>query len=350
MPRPSIGPATLLRRSFAPTDHVAVVFLHRPTGRTWQRVLSAHALANAPQQRWLRAKNASRHDVFVSLATFTPGCQRRTKAHVVALRHVFLDIDHAGNQVLQRLRSEPRLPAPTYIIESSRGRFQVLWRVGGFTLSMLEALQRHLARHFGTDPAATDATRCFRLPGFLSHKYDPPCFVRVRAVADPYRVARPEEFPCPDAAMTDPAPVPSPRRPAPRPSLDLRTITQSHRDWAWARRRLEAGEHPEDLVGELSLIRVSKPQPRDYAERTVDRAWAVTQLGRGADALRLAGELAARRGYRADPTAYAQHIVSRAAELALMIRGRTSAIANEGDDETTNATATMTLDADPHEV
>ncbi|MPZ21703.1 MAG: hypothetical protein GEV06_28005 [Luteitalea sp.] len=341
--------ATMLRRAFAPSDHVAVMFLHLPTGRIWQRVLPAHALAESAQQRWLRAKNAHGHDVFASLNTFLPGCQRRTKAHVVAIRHLFLDVDRAGAQVLQQLRSEPALPPPTYIIETSRGRFQLLWRVDGFTLSTLEALQQHLARRFGTDPAAIDATRCFRLPGLFNHKYDPPYFVRLRAVADPHRLFRPEDFQFSDAPVSRPAPAPLVRRPAARASLDMRTITQSHRDWAWARRRLEAGEHPEDLVGELSLIRVSKPQPRDYAERTVDRAWAVTRLRRGAHALRLADELAAMRSQRADPVAYAQQIVSRAAaEIALMLRREIPTTINERDAE--NTTATMTLDADPHEV
>ena len=42
-----------------------------------------------------------------------------------------------------------------------------------------ENVLRTLAREFGTDPAATDATRVPRWPGFLNHKHSPPFRVRL---------------------------------------------------------------------------------------------------------------------------------------------------------------------------
>ena len=55
-------------------------------------------------------------------------------------------------------------------MRSSPGRAHLFWRVSRFTCDTVEALEKHLARKLGTDPAATACTQVTRLPGFVNHK------------------------------------------------------------------------------------------------------------------------------------------------------------------------------------
>ena len=71
---------------------------------------------------------------------------------------------------LMRLRLATELPSPSYVLWSSPGRAHLFWRVSRFTCDTVEALEKHLARKLGTDPAATACTQVTRLPGFVNHK------------------------------------------------------------------------------------------------------------------------------------------------------------------------------------
>jgi hypothetical protein len=62
------------------------------------------------------------------------------------------------------------MPRPWAIIESSPGKYQVLWRVEGFPQDQAEVVTRGLAHHFGADQSVWDAARVLRLPGFRNCK------------------------------------------------------------------------------------------------------------------------------------------------------------------------------------
>ena len=64
------------------------------------------------------------------------------------------------------------------------GKYQVLWRVEGFTFEQQESALKLLAITFGGDPACTDCNRVLRLPGFLNRKYDPAYPVTVEYPSD----------------------------------------------------------------------------------------------------------------------------------------------------------------------
>ena len=59
------------------------------------------------------------------------------------------------------------------MIHTSMGKYQVIWRVKGFTIPEQEAMLKGLAETFGGDRACTDCARVFRLPGFFNRKYSP---------------------------------------------------------------------------------------------------------------------------------------------------------------------------------
>jgi hypothetical protein len=72
----------------------------------------------------------------------------------------------------------------------------VFWRVIDFTVDRLEFLQKKLARELDTDSAATPCSQMTRLPGFMNHKYVPPCLVTID-YRRTTRVLTPADFPVP---------------------------------------------------------------------------------------------------------------------------------------------------------
>jgi hypothetical protein len=60
-------------------------------------------------------------------------------------------------------------------------------------------------------------------------------------------------------------------------------ITQSERDWAYAKRHLTNGESPDALIQAIAYFRQDKPDPEYYSRQTVTRAYASVALGRGDD-------------------------------------------------------------------
>jgi hypothetical protein len=116
------------------------------------------------------------------------------------VRHVFLDADRNGSQVLVAITARRDLPPPSYVLHSSPNRIHVFWRARDFTIEQVERLQKHLAGELGTDPAATPSTQTTRLAGFFNHKpqYPTPPLVMLE-----YRnreaLYAPDDFPTPSA-------------------------------------------------------------------------------------------------------------------------------------------------------
>jgi hypothetical protein len=164
--------------AFEPDDWIAVFLRCHETGQVRQRVGPLARFLQPSFHRWLRAMNAQRFNVYVSVNTIRPGCRRRTKDAIAAVRHVFLEADHDGCGLLERIGARRDLPRPSYILESSPGRVHVFWRASGFTAGGIEGLERLLARDLDTDIAATTCSQTTRLPGFRNHKRRPSHLVR----------------------------------------------------------------------------------------------------------------------------------------------------------------------------
>jgi hypothetical protein len=255
-----------LNERYKPDDRLAIVLVHKPSGAVTQRLAAAERIASPEFQAWLRHKNAQKHEVYVSMNTLHAHARGRTKADVHEIRHVYLDFDEDGTEAVQRLLKRSDLPTPNVRISSSPGKWQVAWTVEGFTLEQAEALQRWLARDTGADVAATDAARVLRLPGFYNHKYSERHLVTHETLSD--RVCRPEDFPAPQRPHND-----GPSAPLAHGDLPKSALSQSERDWAFAKRALARGE-PEDLVTlAIAVLRKSeKHDPYSYAQRTVQKA------------------------------------------------------------------------------
>lgn len=263
-PNTSVGSA-FVRASFEPTDHLAIVLLNRRTGEVRQRLADASRIADTEFQALLKEKNDERFEVYISMNTLKASATGRTKQDIANIRHVFLDFDHQGPQALERLTSRQDLPAPHFVVTTSPGKYQVIWKVEGFTLDQAERLQQALARETGADIAATDATRVLRLPGFENHKYSQPHLVTAEQMENP--TARPEDFP-EFAPGREHLQLPTQQR-----AVSPGTLSQSERDWAFAKRALARGDSPATVAAVIASYRqFDKRNPQEYADRTVRKA------------------------------------------------------------------------------
>lgn len=167
------APLRFLRTAFKPDDWIAILLKSHDTGGSAQRVGPVSLIANPKFQAWLRAENARRFSVFVSVNAIRPQRKARTRDAIGEIRHVFLDADRDGPSVLAAIEARRDLPPPGCVIHTSPGRLHVLWGVSGFAKEGVEVLQKQLAQELGTDKAATSCAQVTRLPGFLNHKYRP---------------------------------------------------------------------------------------------------------------------------------------------------------------------------------
>src|SRR3954468_18167571 len=190
------APLTFLRTAFHEDDWIAVFLKSYQSGRIAQRVRPVEQVQSAKFQAWLRAENAAGANVYVSVNSVAPLQRSRRRKAVRDIRHVFLDADDAAADVLDAIQDATELPNPSYVLRSSPGRAHIFWRVSRFTCDAVEALEKHLARKLGADPAATACTQLTRLPGFVNYKRATPCLVAID-YRDVHRVYEPADFPMP---------------------------------------------------------------------------------------------------------------------------------------------------------
>ena len=263
-----------IQASFDPGDRLAVVLLNKRTISVIQRIAAAGKIASEDFQEWLRGKNAQGHEIYISMNVLAAEARRRTKADIAAIRHLYLDFDENGTAAVRELFNRRQLPTPSHVLNTSPDKWQVTWRVEGFTKEEAEHLQKALARETGADPAATDCARVLRLPGFFNHKYDRPYLIRVEPhAAMTGAVYRPDQFPqfsAGERSAREPADgndPPVPRNHAPG------QISQSERDWAFAKRALSRGESPALVAAAIASFRqYDKSNPKYYADLTVRKA------------------------------------------------------------------------------
>jgi hypothetical protein len=261
-----------IRDNFDADDRLAVVVINKRTGAVVQRLAPAEKIAAPDTQKWLHHMNDHNYEVYISMNALKDDARGRTKEDIDSIRHVYLDLDHEGDEVLRRLLDRSDLPQPNYVLTTSPGRYQAIWKVDGFQQAQAEELQRHLAREMGADPAATDSSRILRLPGFNNRKYAEPHLVEARKLAD--QRYGPQHFP--DVREIDRNDGISSRRidaKAHRKRPSKQRLSQSERDWAYARRALSRGDSKEAVIAAIaSYRRFDKPNPQYYAQLTVDKA------------------------------------------------------------------------------
>lgn len=257
---------------FEPADTVAVLARNRRTGQTVQRITSAETVASPEFQSWLRRENSAGADIFIGMNPIKDGAYARTKGNIREIRHIYLDLDTGGHEAVKAIRNSPEVPAPNFVLDTSPGKHQVVWKVEGLEQEQAESMLRAMADHFGGDPAATDSTRVLRVPGFSNKKYNEEFIVQAHLESNEIYHAR-------DFMIQDDSPETarhlgdeSGRR------LPEGHRSQSEQDWAYAKRALARGDDPEEVIRRIADYRADdKNAPEYYARHTVMKAQAELQ-------------------------------------------------------------------------
>ncbi len=235
-----------IRANFHPSDRIAVLVRNRMRGETLQRITTADRIAKPQFQEWLHYKNEKDGcDVYIGMNALKPDAHTRTKDDLQTIRHLYLDLDHDGPKALVAVEKSDLVPPPSYVLNSSTDKFQVIWKVEGVALEQAEALLHALARDFDGDPAATDSTRVLRLPGFANRKYEQDFLVKVHSHTD--RTYHPRDFKLRTESVDTEHMTPNLSRHRQGPS-DPQQLSQSERDWAYAKRALVRGVPPEEIM------------------------------------------------------------------------------------------------------
>jgi hypothetical protein len=256
---------------FEPTDNVAILARNRGSGKATQRIAKAEAIATPEFQEWLLNQSATGSDVFVGMNPIKDGAYSRTKDNIKDIRHVYLDLDRKGDTSLEAIRNSTEVPAPNFVLATSPGKHQVVWKVGGFSQDEAESLLHNLANTFDGDSAATDSTRVLRLPGFANRKLSKEFMVQARQETDAVYTLR-------DFTINEDSP--ETQRYLSHAAERSRTVqsghkSQSERDWSYAKRALARGDEPELVIQRIADYRADdKHDPVRYACLTVHKAQA----------------------------------------------------------------------------
>jgi len=260
-----------VRELFGPEENAAILVRNRSTGHTVQTISKAETIASPDFQSWLAAQSASGYDVYMGMNPIKDGAFSRTKGDIKVIRHVYLDLDRQGDQALQAIRNASEVPAPTFVLDTSPGKHQVVWKVSGFGQEEAESLLHNLANRFGGDLAATDSTRVLRLPGFANHKLPEEFIVQARQESDANYTLR--EFTIDEDLPETPRHLADARQR--RRAVPSHHKSQSERDWAYAKRALARGDDPEVVIQRIADYRADdKHDPQYYARLTVHKALA----------------------------------------------------------------------------
>lgn len=257
--------------NFEQSDRIAMLVLNRDFGETIQRITSAQKAASPEFQAWLRYKNANGSDIYIGMNPLRQDASTRTKEDVASIRHVYLDLDHGGEEALKSVENASAVPKPNYVLTSSPGKFQIVWKVEAMSLEEAEGLLHAMAREFAGDPAATDATRVLRLPGFANKKYETDFYVEARKESGEIYHLRDFKL---HIDFQDSARHNYYSRPKPQ-STPRANLSQSEHDWSFAKRALARGDDPDEVMQRIAQHRAAdKSDPKNYARRTVTKAQA----------------------------------------------------------------------------
>jgi hypothetical protein len=263
-----------LSRSFGPGETIAILLRRGSPAGTLQRIVPLERALKPRYLGWLAHENAGGANVYVAANPVVSCSRKRTKESIAEVRHLYLDLDTDADAKLAALRSSNAVPIPTAIVSTSPGKYQVLWRVEGFSFEEQERVLKLLAITVGGDPACTDCNRVLRLPGYLNQKYDPAHLVGVEYASD--STSHPRDF-----RLAIPTLEGDLIRGGIRCGKTTGKHSHSEQDWTWILQELARGKDPVKLTRTLAERRSEKSNPVYYAQRTVDVASAWLWLMKG---------------------------------------------------------------------
>jgi hypothetical protein len=158
---------------FAPNEVVALALIN-PSGVVQHSFVEA-SKANTREFFDALTKLNENFNIYAAMNPFKPDMvgqsKGRTKDNVAEVKRLYVDADKDGAQAVENILKSGKVPQPTVVLESSPGKFQLIWNATGLTREIAEPLMSALAQEFHTDPAVCDTARVLRIPGFRNLKY-----------------------------------------------------------------------------------------------------------------------------------------------------------------------------------
>lgn len=293
-----------LIRCFNPGETIAVLLRNEKTAKTQQRIVTIETALAPRYLSWLTYENRRGANIYFSANPLIAGSRKRTKESIASVRHLYIDLDTDAAASLAAISSSESVPTPSAVIRTSAEKYQVLWRVEGFTFESQETTLKLLAIAFGGDPACTDCNRVLRIPGFLNWKYEPAWPIGLQYASE--STYGPQDFHLADVDDQGMGSSSSALR------RHTEALTNSEHDWVWVLRAIAQGKEAVSLTHELASRRPDKPNPLYYAQRTVDMASARFWLMEGRSIVEVIEKLAD----RSRPEIPAAICLTRAREIA----------------------------------
>jgi hypothetical protein len=144
----------------------------------------AHTIHGTLEQRWDELVDLNERGAGVFITVNATTGRRRTTESTIRVRAVFCDLDGSP------LKPAVQWRKPSFVIESSPGRFHPYWLVSDTPRQDFTGYQKWLAKRFDGDPKVNDLPRVLRLAGFI-HRKDEPFRSRIISASEakPYQVA-----------------------------------------------------------------------------------------------------------------------------------------------------------------
>jgi hypothetical protein len=156
------------------SNEVVALALINPSGVVQHSFVEA-SKANTREFFDALTKLNENFNIYAAMNPFKPEMvgqsKGRTKDNVAAVKRLYVDADKDGAQAVENILKSGKVPQPTVVLESSPGKFQLIWNASGLTREIAEPLMSALAQEFHTDPAVADTARVLRIPGFRNLKY-----------------------------------------------------------------------------------------------------------------------------------------------------------------------------------
>src|SRR5271166_2162618 len=150
--------ADFLTRCFAPGESIALLLRRENPAGILQRIVPLEGALAPRYLGWLAHENSIGANIYVAANPLRSDSSKRTRECIPAVRQLYRDLDTDGGARLASLRASDAVPPPNAIVSTSLRKYQILWRVGGFSLEQHESSLKLLAITFGSDPARIDCT------------------------------------------------------------------------------------------------------------------------------------------------------------------------------------------------
>lgn len=177
-----------IRTLFSKDEVIAFAFIN-PNGGNVEHAFYPESTAETREFFDGLTRLNETYNVYAGMNPFKPELagqkSGRTKSNVAEVKRVYVDADKDGAQAVENILKSGKVPQPTIVLESSPGKFQLIWNTAGLTQETAEPLMRALADEFNTDKAVAEVARVLRIPGFRNLKYESKPEVKVVGVINP---------------------------------------------------------------------------------------------------------------------------------------------------------------------